>query len=87
MGVQISRSLYPEVPKEGVVWATEGTLGGGVPPAGGAEAVPGRGGASNARSRAHADFDPTEVRGIADNGVYEGQERNSLGPGVWGEEA
>ena len=36
-----------------------------------------------ARSRAHDDHDPAEVRGVAGGWVYQGEERDSLGTCVW----
>ena len=39
------------------------------------------------RSRAHADRDSAEIRGVAGGRVYQGQERDSPGTGVRGAEA
>jgi len=38
--------------------------------------------APDARSRAHDDLDPAEVRGLAGDRVHQGQERDSSGAGV-----
>jgi len=38
------------------------------------------------RSRAHDDRDSAEVRGVASDWFYQGEERDSPGAGVWGEE-
>jgi hypothetical protein len=57
VGVQISRSVYPEVLAEDAVWHLASALGGGVPEARRAEGESHRRGARASGSRAHADRD------------------------------
>lgn len=61
-------------------------LGGGVSPAGRSEGESDRGRAPDAGSRAHADLDPPEVRGVAGDRLYQGEERDPFGAGVRGAE-
>ena len=55
--------------------------------AGRIQGEPHRGGASDVRSRAQDDCDPAEVRSLAGDRVHQGEERDSSGAGVRGEEA
>src|SRR6516162_135637 len=87
MGVQISRRVHSQVPQEDVVYRAATAFGGCVPKAGGAEGKQGRGGSSSTRSRAHVDLDPTEIRSVAGDRVYQGKERDTLGSRVRREEA
>jgi len=61
-------------------------LGRSVPQAGCAEGESNRRRASAARSRAHDDRNSAEVGSVASDWVYQGEERDSPGAGVWGEE-
>src|SRR5438093_5104324 len=87
MGVQISCGVHPEVPSKDVVQRTEAVSGGGVPAIGRAEGESNRGRAFDAGSCAHDDCDSAEVRGVASDRVYQGEEGDSLGTGLWREEA
>jgi hypothetical protein len=82
MGVKIPCGLYPEVPPPGVVRAVAPPPRGGVsrPRAGQGEPHPR--GASDARSCAHVDLDPAQVRGVTGDRVPQGQQRNRFGPSV-----
>src|SRR5262245_66368937 len=86
-GLQISRGLHSEVPQEDLVRGVATPSRGNLSPACDAEGVPDRGGASDARSRAHDDLDPSQIRGLSGRGVHQGQERDPSGSGLWGEEA
>lgn len=61
---KIPSRVHPEVSTQGVVRATTPPSWGGIPSASGAEAVSYPGGTPDARSRAHADFDPAEARRV-----------------------
>src|SRR5271157_4939772 len=86
VGVQIPCGVHPEVPQKDAVRGTETARGRGVPQVGGAERESHRRRAPDARSRAQDDCDSAEVCGVASDWVYQGQERDSLGAGVRGEE-
>ena len=58
-----------------------------IPQAGAAKGKPDRGRAPDAGSRAHDDCDTAEVLGVTGDWVYQGQERDTPGTGVWGEAA
>jgi hypothetical protein len=62
-------------------------FGGGVPKVGAAKRKQDRGRPSSGRSRAHVDFDPTEVCRVAGDWVYQRKERDPLGSRLWREEA
>ena len=61
MGVQVPCRVHTEVPQESVVWANPAALWHSIPRACSAQGVPNRGRAPDARPRAHADIDPTEI--------------------------
>src|SRR4029077_7388878 len=65
MRVQVSRGVYPEVPQEDALRAAAALPGASISPVGAAEGESDRGGASDARARAHDDRDTAEVRGAA----------------------
>src|SRR5690242_18025710 len=81
---KIPRDLYPEVPTQGVVWATARALGRDVPQPGCPEAEPDRGRAPDVRSCAYDDRDSAQVCGVAGGGIYQGQERDSFSADLWG---
>jgi hypothetical protein len=85
LGVRFPRAtrLHSEVPTQDAVWRTTPALGRGVPSTGRAEGEPCRGRTSDARSRAHDDFDPAEVRRVAGDWVHQRKERDSSGTGIW----
>ena len=85
--VGVPRGMYPEVPQKDAVREVAAALGRSVPQAGRAEGESHRRRASAARSRAHEGRHSAEVRSVARDWVYQGEERDSLGAGVWGEEA
>ena len=87
MDLQISRCLHSEMSAQGAVSRTAPTLGRGVPEARLAEGVEDRGGAFDARPRAHAAVDPAKIRGVAGRRIHQRQERDPLGPGLWGAQA
>ena len=78
--------FHPQVPQKDVIRGVAAALGRSVPQAGCAEGESNRRRAPAARSRAHDDRDTAEVRGVPGDWVYQGEERDSLGSGVWGEE-
>src|SRR5512145_1687878 len=87
MGVQIPRGIHSEVSAKDVVRTVEAIPWRGISQAGTAKGKPDRGRAPDAGSRAYDDCDTAEVFGIAGDWVYQGQERDPLGAGVWGETA
>src|ERR1700730_2283208 len=78
--------VHSQVPQKDAVWGTAAALGRGVPQAGRAEGKSNRRRSPAARSRAHDDRDSAEVCGVASDWVYQGEERDPPGAGVWGEE-
>jgi hypothetical protein len=66
-----------------VVSGTTTSSGRGFPAACAPEGSESRGRAFDARSRAHAAVDTAEICGVAGRRVYQGQERDSFGPGLW----
>ena len=75
------------MPSQDVVWSIRAVFGRGVSPFSGAEGESNRGRAYDARSRAHDDLDPTEVRSVAGGSVHQGQEHDTSCAGVRREEA
>src|ERR1700756_364099 len=86
VGVQIPCGVHSEMPKKDAVRGVTAALGRSVAQAGCAERESNRGRSPAARSGAHDDRDPAEVCGVAGDWVYQGEECNSPGAGVWGEE-
>jgi len=66
------------------IYVERSALGGGVSQAGLAKGKPDRGRASSGRSRAHDDFDPAEIRGVAGDWIHQGKECDHLAR-VYGE--
>src|SRR5215467_13324363 len=87
MGVQIPRRVHSQVPEKDPVCTTSTASGGGVPQAGRTKGKQDRGGAPSSGPRAHDDFHPAEIRGVAGGRVHQGQECDPLGPGIRGKEA
>src|SRR5207249_3390658 len=79
--------VHPEVPAKDFVQGTEAVSGGGIPTVGRAEGKSDRRRTFDARPCAHDDSDSAEVRGVASDWVYQGQERDSPGTGLRREEA
>ena len=95
MGLQIPRRFHSQVPQENNLCTIAATFGGGVPQAGGTERESDPGRSSSCRSRAHDDFDSTEIRGVQVVGfikgksaihlarVYGEKKRNFVGQHFW----
>src|SRR3974377_2246673 len=83
VGVQISLSVHSQVPQEDIVRRVETASWGGISQAGGAEGKQDRGGASDARSCAHDDLDPSQVRSLQGYRLYQRQERDPSGSRLW----
>ena len=62
--------VYPEVPKEGAVWADSKGNRRGISPTGRAERKLDRGRSSDAGSRAYDDIDSAEICGIVGGRVH-----------------
>ena len=73
MGGQVPRRVHAEVPQEGAVWANQAALGHCIPRACSAQGMQDRRRTSDARPRAYADIDPTEIFGGGGDRVSEGE--------------
>ena len=65
MGVQISHCVHPEGSEEKTIWSGASRLGRGFSALGRTKRMPDLGRPFDARSRAYADIDPTEIRRVA----------------------
>src|SRR5208282_692352 len=95
LGLQISCRLHPEMLAKDVVSGAASASGRSVPQACASEGIEGRRRAFDARSCAHAAFDPAEIRGVAGGGfikgksaihmarVYGERKRNFVGQHFW----
>jgi len=83
VGVQIPCCVHSQMPQKSAVRGIAAALGRGVPQAGRAEES--RIEEGHARPRAHDDRDTAQVCGVARDWVYQREERNPSGSGVWGE--
>src|SRR5262245_100035 len=83
MGMQISRSVYSEVPAQGAIWTGTSGVGRSVPGVSTAEREPHRRRAFAARSCAYAGVDFAQVRGRAGGGVSESEECDLHCTYVW----
>ena len=79
--------FIPKCRRKTLVRGTATASGRGVPEAGRAEGKPDRGRSSDAGSRAHVDLDPTEVRSVAGDRIYQGKECDPFGSCIRREEA
>src|SRR5258708_9668358 len=87
MGVQIPRRVHSRMPSEDVVCAVASPSWGGVSQTGAAEGKHDRGRSFDARSCAHDDIDPPEIRGVTGDRLHQGKERDPPRTGVWGDPA
>src|SRR5450631_2093845 len=87
MGVQIPCRVHSQMPPEDVVCAVAPPPGGGIPQTGPAEGKHDRRRAFDARSCAHDDIDPTEIRRVTGDRFHQGEKRDTPRTGLWGDPA
>ena len=70
MAVQISHSIYTEIPETAAIWSGEETSRRGVSPIGKAQRMLDRRRPHHARSRAHVDQCAAEIGGVERGGIH-----------------
>src|SRR4029450_7160599 len=84
MGMQVSRGVHTEVPQEEHIRMGAQRVGTDHARVGPTKRSGGGGRALDGGSCAHVVIDPAEVFGIRGGGVYQGEERDSDRPAVYG---
>jgi hypothetical protein len=79
MAVQISHSIYTEIPETAAIWVVGKHLGEVVSPIARAKRMVDRTRACHAGSRVHVDQCAAEIGGIERGGIHQGQECDSRG--------
>src|SRR5262245_29873041 len=74
MGVQVPCRVHAQVPQEGAIWANQAALGYCIPRACPTQGMQDRGRKPDARPRAYADIDPTEIFGGRGDRISEREE-------------
>jgi hypothetical protein len=87
MAVQISHSIYTEIPEAAAIWSSEEASWRGVSPIGKAKRMLDRRRACHAGSRAHVDQCAAEIGGIERSGIHQGQECDSRGEALFEQRA
>ena len=83
MAVQVSHSIYTEIPETAAIRSGEETSRGGVSSIGKAQRMLDRRRAHHAGSRAHVDQCAAGIGGIERGGIYQGQECDSRGEALF----